>query len=319
MSILGFLPVALFLAGLLYLDSFKLVPLRTLMILIVVGCVAAAIGLAINEGLLASGMQRRALMRFGAPVIEEVLKAIPIFWMIRTRRVGFLIDAAICGFAVGTGFALAENLYYLSTLAKAPAALWVVRGFGTAIMHGGTTAILAIVGKSRQAILGLLAAIALHSMFNHFILSPAMTTLLIVIIFPPLVVLAFAYSERSLRQWLGNGFDVDAALLRAMRSGQFAESHAGQYLQSLREHYEGAVLADMFCYLQLHAELSLRAKGVLMMRENGLPVVKDAEVAEKLKELRYLKDSIGKTGELALSPLLHHAPADLWQLQVLGG
>jgi len=319
MSILGFLPVALFLIGLLYLDSFKLVSLRTLMILIFVGCAVAALSLAINNGLLAAGMERRTLMRFAAPVIEEILKAIPILWMLRTRRVGFLIDAAICGFAVGTGFALAENLYYLSTLAKAPPALWVVRGFGTAIMHGGTTAIFAIIGKSRQAIAGLLVAIVIHSMFNHFILSPAMTTLLIVIVFPPLVVLAFARSERLLQQWLGNGFDVDAALLKAMRSGQFAESNAGQYLQSLREHFDGAILADMFCYLQLHAELSLRAKGVLMMRENGFPVAKDAEVAEKLKELRYLKDSIGKTGELALSPLMHHAPADLWQLQVLGG
>jgi len=319
MSILGFLPVALFLLGLLYLDSFKLVPLRRLMILIVIGCAAAALSLAINNAMLAAGMQRKTLMQFGAPVVEEILKAIPIFWMLRTRRVGFLIDAAICGFAVGAGFALAENLYYLSTLAKAPPALWVVRGFGTAIMHGGTTAIFAIVGKSRQSIIGLVVAMAIHSMFNHFILSPAMTTLLIVIIFPPLVVLAFARSERLLQQWLGNGFDVDAALLRAMRSGQFADSHAGQYLQSLREHFEGAVLADMFCYLQLHAELSLRAKGVLMLRESGFPVAKDVEVAEKLRELRYLKDSIGKTGELALLPLMHHAPADLWQLQVLGG
>lgn len=319
MSILGFLPVALFLLGLLYLDSFKLVPLRRLMILIVIGCAAAALSLAINNAMLAAGMQRKTLMQFGAPVVEEIMKAIPIFWMLRTRRVGFLIDAAICGFAVGAGFALAENLYYLSTLAKAPPALWVVRGFGTAIMHGGTTAIFAIVGKSRQSIIGLVVAMAIHSMFNHFILSPAMTTLLIVIIFPPLVVLAFARSERLLQQWLGNGFDVDAALLRAMRSGQFADSHAGQYLQSLREHFEGAVLADMFCYLQLHAELSLRAKGVLMLRESGFPVAKDVEVAEKLRELRYLKDSIGKTGELALLPLMHHAPADLWQLQVLGG
>ena len=319
MSILGFLPVALFLLGLLYLDSFKLVPLRRLMILIVIGCAAAALSLAINNAMLAAGMQRKTLMQFGAPVVEEIVKAIPIFWMLRTRRVGFLIDAAICGFAVGAGFALAENLYYLSTLAKAPPALWVVRGFGTAIMHGGTTAIFAIVGKSRQSIIGLVVAMAIHSMFNHFILSPAMTTLLTVIIFPPLVVLAFARSERLLQQWLGNGFDVDAALLRAMRSGQFADSHAGQYLQSLREHFEGAVLADMFCYLQLHAELSLRAKGVLMLRESGFPVAKDVEVAEKLRELRYLKDSIGKTGELALLPLMHHAPADLWQLQVLGG
>ena len=317
MSLLGFLPVALFLLSLLYLDSYKLVRLRTLVALMVVGCIAAALSLILNHWLLRLGLDRRLLTRFGAPVVEEILKAVPIFWMIRTRRIGFLIDAAICGFAVGAGFALTENLYYLSTLAAAPPALWVVRGFGTAVMHGGTTAIFAIVGKSNRTAIGLFMAIALHSLFNHFILSPALTTLVIVLVFPPLMVLAFAQSERNLRHWLGTGFDIDADLLKAMRSGVFAESHAGQYLQSLREHFDGAVLADMLCYLQLNAELSLRAKGVLMLRESGFDIPKDAEVTEKLTELRFLKESIGKTGELALAPLLHHTPQDLWQLQVL--
>src|SRR5439155_23523622 len=122
-------------------------------------------------------------------VIEEIFKAIPIFWMIRSKRIGFLIDAAICGFAVGAGFALTENLYYLSTLASAPPALWVVRGFGTAVMHGGTAAIFAIVGKSNRVSLGLTIAFILHSLFNHFILSPAMSTLVIVLILPPLLVM----------------------------------------------------------------------------------------------------------------------------------
>jgi len=318
MSLLGFLPVALFLLTLVYLDSYKLVRFRTLVVLIVVGCAVAALSLAINDWLLAAGLSRRVLTRFAAPVIEEILKGIPIFWMIRSRRIGFLIDAAIYGFAVGAGFALAENLYYLSTLASAPPALWVVRGFGTAVMHGSTTAIFAIVGKSRKAPVGLLLAIALHSLFNFFILSPALTTLVIVLVFPPVMLLAFQQSERSLRDWLGTGFDLDADLLKAMRSGEFAESNAGQYLGSLRDHFDGAALADMLCFLQLNAELSLRAKGMLMLRESGFPIAKDAEVAEKLTELNFLKESIGKTGELALAPLLHHTPQDLWQLQVLG-
>src|SRR5438128_8615133 len=308
MSLLGFLPVALFLLSLLYLDSYKLVRLRTLVPLIIVGCIAAALSLIINHWLLRLGLDRRLLTRFAAPALEEVLKAVPIILMLRTRRIGFRIDAAICGFAVGAGFALAENLYFLSTLASAPPALWVVRGFGTAVMHGGTTAIFAIVSKSRRVSLGFVIAFILHSLFNHFILSPAMSTLVIVLILPPLLVMVFAQSERLVREWIGTGFDVDAELLQVMNSGQFAESRAGQYLQSLRDHFDGAVLADMLCYLRLQTELSLRAKGVLMLRENGFPVKKDAEVGEKLMELRYLKESIGKTGELALAPLLHRTP-----------
>jgi hypothetical protein len=192
----------------------------------------------------------------------------------------------------------------------------VVRGFGTAVMHGGTTAIMAMTAKAlwpRLAVVGIAIAFALHSLFNHFVLSPAMSTLVIILVLPPLMVLVFAQSERHVRQWLGTGFDLDAELLQAMSSGEFAQSGAGQYLQSLRDHFEGAVLADMLCYLRLQSELSLRVKGVLMLRESGFPVKKDAEVREKLSEMRYLRGSIGKIGELALAPLLR----DVWQLHML--
>jgi RsiW-degrading membrane proteinase PrsW (M82 family) len=316
MTLLAFLPVSLFLLALLYLDSFKLVRPRVLVELIVIGCLAAVASLLINYWLLRLGVSRPMLTRYDAPAVEEILKAIPIIVMLRDRQIGFLIDAAICGFAVGTGFALAENLYFVSSLAAAPPALWIVRGFGTAIMHGGTTAIMAMMAKAfgiRLAAVGIAIAFALHSLFNHFVLSPAMSTLVIILVLPPLMVLVFARSERHVRQWVGTGFDLDAELLKAMSSGEFADSGAGQYLQSLRDHFDGAVLADMLCYLRLQSELSLRVKGVLMMRENGFPVKKDGEVKEKLTELRYLRASMGKIGELALAPLLR----DVWQLHML--
>ena len=52
-------------------------------------------------------------------------------------------------FRVGCGFALIENLYVLWNAPDAGLATWVVRGFGTAIMHGGATAIVAVIGMIR--------------------------------------------------------------------------------------------------------------------------------------------------------------------------
>ena len=325
----AFLPVMLFLVGLLYLDSYKLVRLRRIMALIAIGCVAATISFVINQSFRRAGVDALVVRRFVGPAVEEILKSIPIIVLLRRRQVGFLIDAAICGFAVGAGFALAENVYYLSALHNAHPSLWVVRGFGTAMMHGGTTSIVAMLTKmfaDRKesddvllALPGLLAAFVLHSLFNHFVLSPATSTIAIVLVLPPLMLMVFSQSERVLQQWLGSGFDLEADLLRTISAGEFAETRAGRYLQMLRDHFDGAVVADMLCYLRLRAELSLRAKGVLMMRENGLPVKRDEETAGKLAELRYVKDSIGKTGELALAPILHHSRHDVWQLAMLEG
>ncbi len=326
---LGFLPVCLFLVSLVYLDSYKLVRFRSIVQMIVAGAAAAALSWLVNETVFSSaGISHRALTTFAAPLVEEIIKATPVILMIRARRVGFLVDAAIFGFAVGTGFALFENVYYMWALgADTSPALWIVRGFGTAIMHGGSTAIVAMMAKifsgetesSRPwfAIPGLLAAYLLHAFYNSFILPPLWAAVAIIIFFPPLLVFVFGQSERYLRSWLGSGFDLDSELIEAINSGQFSQTPAGQYLQSLRAHFEGPVLADMLCLLRLHAELALRAKGILMLRESGFPVKREPEIDEKLAELEYLTKSIGKTGELSIAPVLHSSSADVWQLKML--
>ncbi|HSP17750.1 MAG TPA: PrsW family glutamic-type intramembrane protease [Thermoanaerobaculia bacterium] len=324
----AFLPVCLFLGSLLYIDSYKLVSLKNLLRVIVYGGVAALASYVLNRQVLrGTFVDHNTLTRLVAPAIEELLKLLPVAILLYTRRIGFVIDAAICGFAAGAGFALIENLYYMTMLPDRSVAFWIVRGFGTAVMHGGTTAIAAMITKvffqrrERESVAlivpGFIVAFAIHSVFNQFILSPLASALAVTIVLPPLLVLVFEQSERYLQGWIGSGFDLDAELLKAIRSGDFVSSRPGRYLQSLREHFDGPAVADMLCYLQLIAELSLRAKGVLMLRENGLPVARDEESRQKLTELAYLKASIGKTGQLALAPILGRSSHDLWQLRLL--
>ena len=129
----------------------------------------------------------------------------------------------------------------------------------------------------------------------------------------------FTRSEAALRQWLGKGFDADAEMLELINSEGFSDSPIGRYLHELKEKFEGPVVADLLCYLQLYTELALRAKGVLMMRETGFTVVIDEPTREKFTELRYLEKSIGKTGRLAIQPMLHMSHKDLWQLYMIGG
>ena len=328
-ALLAFVPVSLFLLCLLYLDSYKLVRFRLVIELVIIGAIAAAISLHINDPIEALGVDHTLMLRFIAPAVEEILKAIPIIVLIHRKRIGFLVDAAITGFATGTGFALLENLYYMGELHRSTEALWMVRGFGTALMHGGSVAIMAMMTlaiSERQrtdalwsAVPGLIFAYMIHSLFNHFVLSPIASTVMIVMVLPPLVVLAFAQSERYLQQWLGSGFDLDSELVRAIASGEFGQTPAGDYLRTLRQHFAGEVMADMLCYLRLRSELSLRAKGMLMLHENGFSMKRDPDIDAKLEEVRYLRKSIGKTGELALKPILHHSSRDLWQLQMLEG
>lgn len=321
----GLLPVLCFLAALRLFDSYKLVNLRSTLAVIAGGALAAVASYAGNavalDGL---AIDFTTYSRYVAPLVEEALKGAVLVWLIGRDRVAFLVDAAICGFAIGAGFAMVENVYYLSRLADAALGVWIVRGFGTAIMHGGTTAIFGIItlmlaeraGHLRVVALlpGLLAAALLHSAYNHFFFSPLLATFGILVVLPPLVLLAFQSSEAGLERWLEVGFDADTELLELIASGGLSESRVGRYLHSLKARFHGPVVADLLCYLRTRTELALRAKGILMMRENGFETAPDEATRERFSELEYLEKSIGPTALLALKPFLRLSRRDLWQL-----
>jgi len=326
----AFLPVLLFLAALVFMDSFKLVPLRAVAAALVAGVLAALAAGFVNAAV-ADALDLRALdlARTVAPLAEEVLKTLYVVYLVRRGRVGFLVDAAILGFAVGAGFALAENLEYLRALPERGLLLWAVRGFGTAMLHGGTTAIVAILAKSLHDrfggrpfgqldfVPGLLLACGLHLFFNRAMLPPVAITLLLLAGLPFVMVLVFARSERATRAWLGVGLDSDLEVLQSILQGSVLETRVGSYLESLKAHFEGPVVADMLCLLRIQLELSIRAKGLLLAREVGLEPEVGEDVRANLQELRYLQRSIGRTGVLAVKPILRRTSRDLWQVYML--
>jgi RsiW-degrading membrane proteinase PrsW (M82 family) len=324
------LPVFLFLGALVLLDSYKLIALRAILIAVAAGAAAGLAGYAVNIWLRPSlGMDMGRYSVFVAPVVEELLKAVYIVWLLRRHKVGFVVDAATYGFAVGTGFAFLENIYYLPLHPNPTIWTWIVRGFGTALMHSGTTAIFAMISRTLDSgskvfrvsfvLPGLAAAVVLHSLYNQFLVAPLLATALIVLVFPYIVMYLFQRSERETRSWLGTGFDTDQELLRVMRAGQVSDTPVGRYLKGLRTSYPPEVIVDMMCLLRLRAELGIRAKGILLMREAGFEADPDPSLGAKLEEVRYLEKSIGRTGMRALKPFVHTSTQDLWQLNLLDG
>lgn len=322
------LPVLFFLLALNLLDSYKLLKLRTLLALIGIGCACAVASLPLNSLFIrVTGASLKTFARFGAPLTEEILKSLCILYLIKTRKLGFIVDAAIAGFAVGAGFAVFENAYNLRVLEDASVLTWVVRGFGTAVMHGSTTAVFGIISKdffdrSRRKnygvfLPGLLAAALLHSFYNHFLLSPVLSTVIIHVTLPIVVIAAFYRSERATRQWLGAQFDTDAELLDIINSGRASNSRIGVLFRSVGEKFPPEVVVDMLCYLRLHVELAISAKGLLLMREAGFKPNPVPGVKTKLEELKHLEKTIGKTGRLAVLPFIRKSTRDLWQLHLL--
>ncbi|MCK4548953.1 MAG: PrsW family intramembrane metalloprotease [Candidatus Krumholzibacteria bacterium] len=328
--LIAIIPVLVFLLILKAMDSFKLVRFRHVAASLAAGFVAAIAAFFITTELMpATGLEFIHYSRYVAPVVEETLKSAWIVWLLTRRRTGFMVDTAIHGFAVGAGFAIIENVYYLNTMTGYGIAFSVVRGFGPALMHGTSTAIFGVLAKTASELRGsvsattafpaFLMAVLIHSLFNHFFVSPRFSALALLIGVPLVMTLVFRQSERTLRRWLGIGFDSDQQMLEMITSGDIGNTPVGEYLISLKRTFSGEIVADMLCCLRLHLELSIRAKGILLMRENGFEPPPDPDVEDMFSELKYLEGRIGVTGKLALHPLLRWSSRDLWQLHMLSG
>ena len=325
---LALLPVAVFLCVLLLMDSFKLVHPSELAFVLLGGALAALVSAAIAPWIKWAGVAQVVNVRLLSPAIEEIIKGLVIFVVLSSRWVGFPVDAAIQGFATGAGFALVENIIYIHARPGSPLSLWIVRGFGTAILHGAATALFAMVAlrfaeKRGAASFGAYlpacgAAIALHAGFNSTLLPPFVQMLVLLIVVPLLLVVVFEWSERATREWIGAGLDLDVELLDLVTSDAFEVTHFARYLNELRARFPGPVVADMFCLLRLQLELSAQAKGKLIARSAGLELGADDDTRAALDEFQYLRRSIGRTGLLALKPLSVTTDRDHWHSHLLG-
>ncbi len=322
------LPVLVFLFALELIDTYKLLTFGRALRSVGVGCAVAAVCYGLNTGVYAAGIVAPGIWaRSGAPVIEEIAKALYVAWLLRSNRVGFMVDTAISGFAVGAGFAVLENLTYIPDLSATGLAASAVRGLGTAMMHGGATAIFGTVSANLSEIRGsrspltflpgLAIAIVIHELYNQPLWRPVTAAVVVLVTLPVVIAFIFWRSEKVLEKWLGMKLDKDIDVLQMIAAGSFNHSPVGKYMRSLESTFAPVILGDMLAYVHLSLELSARAKGDLLRREMGFPVTPDPELPGQLKELRFLETQIGRAGKMALAPMLGQSRRDIWEMQQL--
>jgi RsiW-degrading membrane proteinase PrsW (M82 family) len=325
---LGLAPVLLYLAGLVYMDSFKLVRFRTIFGMLLMGAFAALLSYFIS-GFVIDGLHLdfSTYSKFYAPFVEEGLKALFIIWLFSRNRIGFMVDAAILGLAVGAGFSVLENIYYAYIFPEASVGIWIIRGFGTALMHAGVTAVFAISAQTlreRHAHMGIwgfipgfLAAAAIHSIFNQFIDYPAYSAAATIIALPLALLFLFDKSEHKVHDWLIHDYESHEHLLEDIRNGNFEHSEAGRFITTLAARFSKKVVTDIFTYIKLHTELVLRAEKLLLAKEQGKPAEPAKPAHESFRQLHALEKRIGRAAMLLVWPHLKFSRQELWELHQL--
>lgn len=332
---IALVPVLLMAALFAWLDVFKLMSIREMLGLLLLGALAALAAWPVSGQMLDTlPMGYSFYSRMVAPWIEEALKGLALALLIATNRIGFKLDAIISGFAIGAGFSVVENIFYLIRFPELSASVWMVRGLGTAVMHGTTTAIMAAVAHQlserslrRQGtahrfnplwlLPGYILAGLIHLTFNQFPDRAGLVMAITLVSAPLLLIALFRIGESETHQWLAEESEVHRRWLEEWRSGGFPADASGQRIKALaaRVKPEQAALIRDYCIVK--AELVLAAEEELLDRDRQL----DGSEAERLRaafaRLEQVKRAIGRVGYAALSRQLPFSANDEWELSEL--
>ncbi|MEO7505544.1 MAG: PrsW family glutamic-type intramembrane protease [Sphingomicrobium sp.] len=328
---IALVPVLAMVALFVWLDIFKLMSLSELLVLLLAGGVVAIIAYPISGQLIdVLPLGFSYYSRFIAPWIEESLKALAVISLFYFNRIGYKLDAVISGFAIGAGFSVVENILYLMRFPDLAPTVWMVRGLGTALMHGATCATLAAIAhelaerENREAasdfnfnplwvVPGLIVAAAIHTLFNQFPDQP-MTAMLGALVGTPLLLMGiFQFGSTEARGWLLEESADHRAALDALEAGRFPDTASGRRIAALADRVGGAQAERIRDYLTTAMRLTVAAEEKLL----GKPVPPKDELEAAFTHLEQSREAIGRTGFSALEPLLPFSRNDLWEVKEL--
>jgi len=332
---LALIPVLVLLAVFEWLDAFELVSFRETLVLLLLGGIAASLSWPVSGRLLDTlPIGFSYYSRFVAPWIEEAIKGAMIIALFRLNKIGYKLDAVIAGFAIGAGFSVVENIIYLLRFPDYGVGTWLVRGFGTAVMHGATLAMLAAIAhefaerETREAVSefdfhfwwfvpGYLVAVALHAAFNQFPDRPLIAMLGAIIVAPLVLIAIFHFGTREAERWLVAEMAEHRAALEALRGGRWPDGPSGEKIAALASRLGGEAAKRIRRYWELQAWLVAEAEETMMEEATGDAVFNPAEVRAAFAELDGLKRALGRSTFAALQPLLPFSRNDQWEVAEL--
>ena len=334
------LPVVIYIFVVYQIDNFSLISVKSLLLLILSGMLTALVcfGLFQLTGVMLSENQSDVLN----PVMEEIVKAIPLLWLATRKKIVFFIDSVICGAAVGGGFSILENLFYLLLGDEMGIGTVLFRGLEVALVHMGCGAIVAaglmlavrITERSRSrlglkksdigmSIFLLLEAPVLHVFHNTFHFVPLVQFIFVFGTLGGLLMWTYYYDVDMIHRWIDKGLDKQLVLLDSIKRGQLDNTQTGIFLESIKKKFPPEDFFDIICYVELHVELSVAAKSRVMIRESGLvkelPLTEDnkALILSQYEEYKILEQRLGKAARITIAPIVKYYPADYKALEDL--
>ena len=171
----------LFLVLLRRFDLHKTAKFNRNIITLIFGVIAYLLAVWVNRSVAEAGLATRIqIVRGVAPFAEEILKSLVLIYFVTRADFNYVVDGALFGFGAGIGFALIENIEYVTGRPDLAMTIAVARVFSTNLVHATGSGLIGTAlaysrgerkrGKGALAILGgYVFAILFHAIFNTMV------------------------------------------------------------------------------------------------------------------------------------------------------
>ena len=243
------------------------------------------------------------------PAVEEIFKSLVLLYLVRRADYSYFVDGAIYGFAAGIGFAVAENMLYLSRVdVDTGIIVSISRAFSASVMHGGSTALVGIVvggfplARALHPLLawvvGLALAIAYHTAYNRIAFESLGTRGLWILLAIALgglavIVLAIRWGLRRERRRVRKALGLRSGVARG-------EAHLIQHVEDLDDmlapvgaRFGEAKRDEVAEVLLMAAQLAIKETQLRGTRDRELQVELAGEVATMRRALRERRRRVG--------------------------
>lgn len=171
---------ALFLALVRKFDLFGTGKFNVNLWVMAAGIAGYVIAAQINPALINSGLlTRNQVIRITAPILEELLKSLMLIYLVQRADFNYIVDGAIYGFGAGIGFAMIENIEYVSGNPEIALSIAIARVFSTNLIHATASGIIGTALAYRRGdstwrgwliiLIGYCFSMAFHMGFNTMV------------------------------------------------------------------------------------------------------------------------------------------------------
>lgn len=334
------LPVVIYIIVVYQIDNFSLISVKRLLLLILCGMLTALACFALFQ--LTGKIIPQSQSDSVNPIIEEMVKGIPLLWLAARKKIVFFIDSVICGAAVGGGFSILENIFYLLLGDQMGIGTVLFRGLEVALVHMGCSALVAaglmlivrmieysrsrsVVKKSdiAMSVFLLSEAPVLHLFHNTFHFVPLVQFVFVIGTLGGLLVWTYFYDVEMIHSWIDTGLDKQLDLLASIKTGRLDDTPTGKFLESVKDAFPPKDFFDIICYVQLHVELSVASRSRVMLRETGLednlPLSDEMkeQIISQYIEYKILEKRLGNAARMTIAPIVKYDPAEYKALEDL--